>query len=439
MDKTVINERDMVAQFKANNLQGFYDFVESYDRSVAASMRARGFKLMNQAKRTVLFTFGEVTYSRNRWYKNGVCEIPVDRKLGLDKNIRYSAELIYQIADLAAVLPYRKVVDVIQMVYQIYITKETVVKAIEQARKLLEEKEDYRYFEMAREDKIKADRIYIEGDGVFFNTSDTNRQRMEIAHFIIHTGKGKGPEGRLTLANKREVVEKSNYLAREKVLDILENEFEITKETIFITNSDGGKGYTPYIFQELVKAFPHKAHYHFWDRYHVNRELAQMLSSGPKELYSQAMKALNTHSRKSMITTLDTYESLIETESEQERFESFKKRLLNNFQYTKTPEKHGLSDTVIGIMESQHRKLTFRMKHRGISWTEDGALTVANLIILKDRGELRDLFFGNWREEYKKYKAMEGSAGNASDHSARKYSMNVSTNKITAKFSKNRE
>ncbi|MGC4388822.1 ISLre2 family transposase, partial [Streptococcus suis] len=74
---------------------------------------------------------------------------------------------------------------------------------------------------------------------------------------------------------------------------------------------------------------------------------------------------------------LDTYESLIETESEQERFESFKKRLLNNFQYTKTPEKHGLSDTVIGIMESQHRKLTFRMKHRGISWTEDGALTVA--------------------------------------------------------------
>lgn len=439
MDTKIIDEREMVAKFKENNLEGFYSFVQSYDKYIANSMRAKGYKLVNAAERTVVFTFGEVTFSRNRWYKNGKCKIPVDDKLGLEKNSRYSLELIYQIANLAAMLPYRQVIEVIKMMYQIYISKDTVVKAIKMSASILNEKEEYRFFKMENtEQKIKADKIFIEGDGVFFNVNEDgiDQSKMEISHFVIHTGKKKLHGERFVLQNKREVIEKSSYLAREKVLDILENEFEITDETIFITNSDGGKGYTPYVFQELVKSFPHKKHEHFWDRYHINKELGLMFANYPKQLFQDAMKAINTHSRKGMVTILDTFESMITTEYEQGRFESLKRRMLSNFQYTKTPEYRGYTDLALGITESQHRKLTFRMKNRGMNWTQTGALTVAKIIILKDENKLRDLFFGSWREEYKKFEELNLSAGYVSDQSARKYDLSVPSNKITKNFSK---
>ncbi len=94
-DRDIATGRDLnidkaiVEKFKDKNLQEFHKFVSDYDNYIAPIMRASGYKFVNYAERTVTFTFGQVTFSRRRWYKNGKCRIPVDEKLGLEKRIAY--------------------------------------------------------------------------------------------------------------------------------------------------------------------------------------------------------------------------------------------------------------------------------------------------------------------------------------------------------------
>ena len=95
------------------------------------------------------------------------------------------------------------------------------------------------------------------------------------------------------------------------------------------------------------------------------------------------------------------------TEEEQELFEKFKSKILRNFQYTKPAEQRGFSHAGIGIMESQHRKVTYRMKKRGMYWTLAGAETMSRIIVLNYEDSLRELFFGNWREDYEKFISLE--------------------------------
>ncbi|MBY5035340.1 hypothetical protein K6V78_09850 [Streptococcus gallolyticus] len=102
---------------------------------------------MNTSQRTVLFPFGEITFTRSRWYKDGKCIVPVDEKLGLEKNSRYSPEFLYHIAKLSTYMSYRQVVEVVELAYGLYITKDTVLKAVKKATSLMEERAEYQYFE----------------------------------------------------------------------------------------------------------------------------------------------------------------------------------------------------------------------------------------------------------------------------------------------------
>ena len=111
------------------------------------------------------------------------------------------------------------------------------------------------------------------------------------------------------------------------------------------------------------------------------------------------------------MTALDSAESLISTKEEQEGFRKFKSKLLNNFQYTKPAELRGLESAGIGVMESQHRKVTYRMKNRGMYWSLAGADTMSQMIVLTYEGNFRDLFFGSWREEYRKIEEINSVTG----------------------------
>lgn len=409
MDTKIIDERKFVEKFRSDNLNGFYKFVADYDRFIAPIMRSRGYKAMNYAERTVTFTFGTVTFSRRRWYKNGKCKIPVDDKLGLEKRAAHSKELLYQITKLATMMPYRKVVEVIELMYQVYITKDTVLKAIKFANQLLEEKADYRFYqENVNEDKIKAPIIYLEGDGVWIkiNEEDIDKRNKEISHFVIHTGVTKHGKRKI-LSNKKEIISSNNRLAREKVIDYIYNHFEITEETKLISNSDMGHGYTPYIFQEIAKGLKIKHHEHFWDLYHLNKEIRKSVEPYSKELYELFLEAISQHNKKMIRTVLDTLEALVlktEDEKKLEGFKNFKRRLLFNFKYTAPKKFRRLDLGSLGVMESQHRKISYRMKHRGMYWSLNHVEAMSEIILLSHNQELRDLFYGEWRDDYYQYK-----------------------------------
>ncbi|MCW1027074.1 ISLre2 family transposase, partial [Streptococcus anginosus] len=76
-------------------------------------MKARGYTCIRSAERTVAFTFGEFCFSRRKWKRGSEWYSPVDEWLGLDKNSRYSKELIYQIAELSTMMSYDHVVKVV--------------------------------------------------------------------------------------------------------------------------------------------------------------------------------------------------------------------------------------------------------------------------------------------------------------------------------------
>ena len=121
-------------------------------------------------------------------------------------------------------------------------------------------------------------------------------------------------------------------------------------------------------------------------------------------------EAVKCHSKKTARTILDTAESMCTDEEAAYQLDEFRKKLLNNFQYTKPAELRGLTYAGIGIMESQHRKVSYRMKCRGMYWSIKGSDTMSRMIILDYQKELRDLFFGDWRDAYEKFQSLPTSA-----------------------------
>lgn len=394
------DERKIKEELFIQNSKEFHRFVEHYDNQMVPVMKAKGYTCIHSMERTVAFTFGEFTFRRRRWKKGDKWVVPVDEKLGLQKNVRFSLTLMYQIARLATMMPYDKVLQVIEMTYHITITKPTVVKAVKLCETLLEERKAHRFFEEELQpEKKKANIIYIEGDGVMVKArkqGDDNR-RFDLSHFIVHTGSQKVSQQRSKLIDKKEFISMNNRLARSQVIDYLYNTFEITEETILITNSDGGHGYTPYVFKEIAKALNIKQHEHFWDAYHVNQLAKTYFKPYSQQLIEEALQAIYQHSKSQLQSVFDTTESILTTTEEEVAFENTKQRILQNFRYTKPARLRGLQKVSLGVMETQHRKITYRMKRRGMYWSDWGAETMSQMILLVYEGQLQELFF--WRLE----------------------------------------
>ncbi|MGT2712799.1 ISLre2 family transposase [Streptococcus oriscaviae] len=411
------NERHFVEEMDEWRKQEFLKRIREYDESIAPTMRKNGYKRVDATERTILFTFGEITFSRNRWRRGHQTRYPVDDWLGLKKYMRYSPELIFHMAKHASKLSYREVCRTVWDAYRIQVTKDAVLKATKVSERLLEEKERYRFYleEEQAPEKIKANKIYLEGDGVMVKTTSAGDERFntDLAHFLIHTGSKKVGRNRYILENKYEIVHANHEKAKEELLDYLYNHFEITDQTILITNSDNGKGYTKRTFQEIKKALGIKRHEHFWDEYHLNQKLKTFFKPYPETLYNLAQKAIQTHKKPLLITVLDTVESLIETEEQYETYYSFRQKMIRNFKDTKPAKLRNLSHKGVGVMESQHHKITYRMKHRGMYWSIKGACKMAKMILLERIDQLEQLFFGDWRKSYQPYQNQRFSAGRA--------------------------
>ena len=413
------DEKEFVAELDRKREQQFLKRVRDYDEKIAPSMRQKGYKRIDSIERTVVFTFGEITFSRNRWRKGKRTCYPVDEWLGLEKYIRYSPELIFHIAKHASVLSYREVCRTVKMAYRLEITKDAVLKSVKIAGRLFSERERYRLFKGDEQPrKIQADKIYLEGDGVLVKTTSSNdeRRNTDLAHFLIHTGAKKVGNNRYVLENKHEIIHTSHEQAKEELIDYLYNHFEITDRTLLITNSDNGKGYSRRIFQEIKKALRIKRHEHFWDAYHVNEELKRFLKPYPSTLLNLAFKAIQNHNRGQLQTVLDTVESLIDSQESLDNFYNFRKKLLRNFCDTRSPKLRELSSRGIGVMESQHRKVTYRMKHRGMYWSIEGACTMSRMILIERIDKLYELFFGAWRQEYEEFRVTGLGAGFRINH-----------------------
>lgn len=215
---SILDEYELKEQLLAQNAENFYEFVAKYDEQMIPVMKARGYTCIHSMERTVAFTFGEFTFRRRRWKKGDKWCVPVDERLGLEKNVRFSWGFLYQVAYLSTMMPYDKVIKTIQMCYHVVITKPTVVKAVKLCRDLLEEREAYRFFEEEHKiEKKHVNVIYIEGDGVMVKArgEELDNHNVDLSHFVIHTGSQKVGSNRFELQGKKEFVSLDNRLTRE--------------------------------------------------------------------------------------------------------------------------------------------------------------------------------------------------------------------------------
>ncbi|MGM0208417.1 hypothetical protein IGI96_002937 [Enterococcus sp. DIV0421] len=407
----MFNELDFEREYQGKAIERFLAKLHAIERKVGMEVQAQGWKYVKTAQRTVIFTFGEITFSRKCYRKNHEYRYPVDEVLGLPKYTRFSMELLLQVAELATKMPYREVVRTFRLLKGIYITKDTVSKAVQIAGQYYQEKEEYRLLEekeTTKKEKVPV--LYIEGDGITIKTNRKEEQRMDVAHFLIHKGCKEEYHGRNQLIDKHEIVSVSNKKAREEVVDYIYNHYELGEETVVITNSDMGKGYTPYVFKEIAGYFGAK-HIHFWDRYHLHEKVKEFFKRYDPALYQRFFHALIIHSKKEARLVLETIDSMIEGEEEQLRFDMFSRKILRDFHYTKLPNQYGFSGKGIGVMESQQSKIANRMKKRGMYWSIQGGETMSKMIIDVKQGQLRELFFGKWREEYLQIEQLEATRG----------------------------
>lgn len=72
------DEKIFVIEMAKLREKEFLKRIRDYDEQIATTMRQHGYKRVDSSKRTVLFTFGEVTISRSRWRKGRKTRYPVD-------------------------------------------------------------------------------------------------------------------------------------------------------------------------------------------------------------------------------------------------------------------------------------------------------------------------------------------------------------------------
>ncbi|MCW6659999.1 ISLre2 family transposase [Aerococcaceae bacterium NML191292] len=394
----MFDEFTLEAECQSDSLLRFLNKLKSIEHQAKSSLESRGWKYVKTAERTVVFTIGEVRFSRRCYKKGNQYRYPLDEALKLEKYTRYSQGFLMQLADLATRMPYRKVVETMSLLKGIMITKDTVLKAVKLAGQLYEAKQDCERLKLEEaSEKRTVNHLYIEGDGILVKTPYAETAHTELAHFVIHEGCGPEYGSRQKLIEKYEILSANNRDAREQVLDYVFKRYNINHNTLVVTNSDLGKGYSANIFKELVAAFKCK-HIHYWDKYHLYQRIRDIYRNLNPVLSQQLFESLKQHDKQRTKTILQQTLAALEDEKKIEEFEQFSRTLLNYYQYTK--ERPIELRRGVGIIESQQCKIASRMKHRGMYWSKAGAEAMGKLIIDIAQQGIRELFLGEWRQLY---------------------------------------
>ncbi len=122
---------------------------------------------------------------------------------------------------------------------------------------------------------------------------DTQKDnKRTIYPFCSPYGKPKLAAIDLNSRTKKEFIGLDNRLVREQVIDYLFNNYEVTDQTLYWLQSDGGLDIHP-MFSKIAKVLRIKRHEHFWDEYHVNKELKNYLKFYSEDLLEGTFRRLN--------------------------------------------------------------------------------------------------------------------------------------------------
>ncbi|MBD3949895.1 ISLre2 family transposase [Tuanshanicoccus lijuaniae] len=364
--------------------------LKQYEQECIHQYKTEGWELERKESRTINFTFGEVTFKRYRMRKEGEKSvIPLDKSLSLPAREHYSPGAKGQMIAIIDGMTYRKAAETINSLCPYTVSHQSLHKVVQKEGKLAKEwlKEDIQC-----EDELKkVKHLFIEADGVLIK-SKAKGKHEEIHRAVVHEGVKK-VGGRTVLINARMITSmlSSRQLLKE-VSFYIESHYK-TNDTIIITNSDGGSGYEYDKFNHILGN--RAAHEHFTDSYHVNQKIQKRLAHDP-EMIILIRKAIYEHNWEKVVAVLDTAESRclvrngLDVSAQLNEIQRLKNYLYKHWPYLQPRHMrpHEVPRGGIGVIESKHRRCTYRMKYQGRNWTKSGAENMVTLITLKENGLL---------------------------------------------------
>ena len=368
--------------------QLFSKALERIDLELILEYKEKGFEIDRIEERTVQFSFGPVVLKRRRMRKKGEKSVvPLDLAIGLEKHKRYSPLVEMKAVSLASDSVYRKASDAIELLTPLSISHGAIHSMTQRIGETIQNWTDEAplHDETLLRDKKKVPALFIEGDGLLLKGS--KEKRPELHRVQIHEGvimNRKRPELKNPLLFEST---ESSRKAFERAGKWLEKEYDL-RNTIVISNSDGGSGYERDKFDAIIGQT--KRHEHFRDTYHVNRKIKERLSFD-KKMAHLMIQAIRSYDQSQIDAILHTTLSRIEADEKEaasiENVYKLEKYIQRNWNSIKPLRMRGLPvQKGLGVCESNHRPFSYRMKHQGRGFTKKGAGNLAAVISARRNG-----------------------------------------------------
>ena len=400
-DSDTVIERDMklLALFFELFRTALEMALEQLDLELATEYKKQGYVVERRDRRTVQCLCGTVSFVRRRMKKPGKKGIyPLDKQLRLKPYQRFSALLMKKVAETATSCVYRKTADIVNRFTLTNLSHQTVKHIVMQSGKLCQEWQDIQRQETPAEE-TETPIVYIEGDGLAFR--GRHKKQLEIHRIQVYEGREK--EGKRTqLIHAYHMASTEYEKTWERAGWYMHRHYGLSN-TIVISNGDGGPGYGYEAFQELAAGC--KWHEHQRDVYHVHRKVKERLHFAAPEVQDGVRQSIWNHDKTSLALWLDTAESEAEGNDELQDVERLRKYLMRNWTYVEPLNQRQMPENVHliqpGACEAGHRIYSYRMKHQGRCWSQEGAEAMVQLITAMKNKEW-DAVYSQWgRRAYK--------------------------------------
>jgi hypothetical protein len=355
------------------------------NKVLKASKQEAGWKVKRSDWKTVQFIFGPVSFKRTLMVdQNGVNHYPLDEWLGVRKYQRYSPLVEVKVAELAGESTYRETARILKEWTAVDLSHQTVgtiVKRVGEAQ-AEEDEEMVRELEEAAElpKGKEVDLYYAEADGIFVRGTK-KRQGLEVRHAVMYEGWEENGK-RVALKEPKVIMTTDSTPDFWKEVQALAANHYSLEDAQVVTNSDGGNGYTPEKFQEAFSQSKYPV-LNQLDSYHVFQGLNRALGSQNKEYKEPIRKALKEHNLDNFKLWMDTYESTLEDKKKVEKLNDFRTYILRNweriFDWREKVENAPNGARTLGAMESNQRRISYRMKKRGMHWSKKGSKAMVKI------------------------------------------------------------
>jgi hypothetical protein len=371
------------------------------NQTIKEEKQKQGWKVKRNDARTIQYVFGPVQYKRSLMEDpNGENHYPLDEWLGIESYQRYSPLVEVQVAELASDATYRDTAKFIEAWTPVELSHQTVKSVVEKVGKIQAQYDQALVADLENSAVLpegrQIDFFYAEADGVYVRGTEKGK-KIEIHHAITYEGWEKNGK-RVSLKTPKTVLTTASTTKFwEEVQTLTANDYSL-ENTRVITNSDGGPGYTAEKFQSAFSQSKYPV-VNQLDAYHITQSLNRTFGMQDKQFKPEVRKAIQTKDPETFELWVTTYESTLEEEKDIEKVKDFRTYITNNwnriFDWRDEIDGAPAEARGLGAMESNQRRITYRMKKRGMHWSMTGCEAMVKVKQGIFNGTLRTAYLGH--------------------------------------------